>query len=447
MVFSSFTFVLLFLPLVLLLVRVLPAKGKLPFLLAVSLLFYGWGNPVWLPLLVYGILLNYFGGRWIGRCTSHRKTVLTLLIIANLIPLLYYKYAGLFTSTFTGITGIALSFEAPLLPAGISFFTFQGLSYLVDVYRGKVGVQKSPIAFGVYLSLFPQLVAGPIVRYEDMEEQLNSLPSVSDQEMLNGLKRFTIGFAKKILLADSMGRFCSLMQSDLTAAGFIGSWCYLIAFSFQIYFDFSGYSDMAIGLGRTMGFTWPENFRKPYRAASLTDFWRNWHITLTTWFKEYVYIPLGGSRKGVLRRDVNLLIVWALTGLWHGAGWHFMLWGLYFGVLLILEKRIFQTRFYQRIPLFLKTIGTYFLVLIGWGIFTGCDASFLQAALGGHGLISHQALLQVLSFLPTLLLCALAAFHKGIRLPAAKVVLPLLFILCLCVLAAQSYAPFVYFQF
>lgn len=446
MVFSSFTFILLFLPLVLILVRILLARGKLPFLLAASLLFYGWGNPAWLPLLVYGILLNYAGGLLLGRCRC-KKLLLAVLILANLAPLFYYKYAGLFVSTFSNITGIATAFQVPLLPAGISFFTFQGLSYLVDVYRGKVGIQKSPVAFGVYLSLFPQLVAGPIVRYEDMEAQLNRLPTLTDKDMLDGLKRFTVGFAKKILLADTMGRFCALMQKDPAAAGFLGSWFYLIAFSFQIYFDFAGYSDMAIGLGHCMGFRWPENFRKPYRASSLTDFWRNWHITLTTWFKEYVYIPLGGSHKGILRRDLNLLIVWALTGFWHGAGWHFMLWGLYFGVLLIAEKRLLKTAFYQRIPLLLRRAATYLMVLVGWGIFTGCDNAFITSALGGNGFISHQALVNLASYLPTILLCAVTAFAKPIRLPAKKVVLPLLFVLCLCVLAAQSYAPFVYFQF
>lgn len=447
MIFSSFTFLLLFMPIVLLLMRILPAKGKLPFLLAASLLFYGWGNPLWLPLLVYSILLNYMGGKCLGACCAHKKVYLFFLIILNLLPLLYYKYAALFVSAFTSIAGISNNFEAPLLPAGISFFTFQGLSYLVDVYRGKVKVQKSFVAFGVYLSLFPQLVAGPIVRYEDMEQQLAEPPFITDRQMLDGLKRFTVGLSKKMLLADSMGRMCTLLHQDTSSAGLLGAWTYLIVFSFQIYFDFSGYSDMAIGLGYAMGFRWPENFRKPYRTSSLTDFWRNWHITLTTWFKEYVYIPLGGSRQGKFRRDVNLLIVWALTGLWHGAGWHFLFWGLYFGVLLIVEKRILRKEWYLHIPVFIRRVATYIFVLIGWGIFTGCDIEFFRAALGLHGFISSSVLLQLSSFLPTLLLCGIAAFAPRIRILKYKVVLPLMFILCLCVLAAQSYTPFVYFQF
>lgn len=447
MVFSSFTFILLFLPIVLIGARVLPDKFRMSFLLTASLIFYGWGNPVWLPLLIFSIVLNYFGGMLIDRQKKHKKLLLAVIIILNLLPLMYYKYVGLFVSTFVDITGVPVPFESPLLPAGISFFTFQGLSYVVDVYWKKVKVQKSIIAFGTFLTLFPQLVAGPIVRYADMEEQLNNLPRLNDQDMLDGLKRFTLGLGKKLLLADSMGRFCNLMQQDAEQAGAIGSWFYLIAFSFQIYFDFSGYSDMAIGLGKTMGFCWPENFRKPYRASSLTDFWRNWHITLTTWFKEYVYIPLGGSHKGKIRRDVNLLIVWALTGIWHGAGWNFMLWGLYFGVLLMLEKRMLKMSFYHKIPQLVRRMMTYLIVLIGWGIFTGCDGAFVQSALGAYGWISYENLIALLSFLPTILLCGVVAFANEIRIPDKRVVIPAMFILCLCVLAAQSYAPFVYFQF
>jgi alginate O-acetyltransferase complex protein AlgI len=447
MVFCSFTFLLFFLPAVLIGHRFLPQKAKRPFLLLASLVFYSWGSPLWLLLLLYVMAVDYFGARIMDGCAKGKKPLLIGLVALNLLPLLYFKYAVFFRDTLAALTGVSIDMENPVLPAGISFFTFQGLSYLIDVYRKDAKVQRSFVLFGVYLSLFPQLVAGPIVRYTDLEAQLSAPAQVDEAAMRQGLCRFTVGLGKKLLLADAMGRFWAKMSLSLPAAGLTGAWLGLMAFSFQIFFDFSGYSDMALGLGKALGFTFPENFDRPYRSLSLTEFWRRWHMTLTTWFKEYVYIPLGGSRKGAVRRDINLMIVWMLTGLWHGAGWNFVLWGLYFGVLLILEKRFLLNRpGCQRIPSPLRQAGMYLLVLLGWGLFAG-KLNVFPAMAGLYGLGTAQTMLDCLSYLPMLLLCCAISFLPAVRLPGKRLAVPVLMILCLAALAAQGYAPFVYFQF
>ena len=450
MVFCSFTFLLLFMPLVLLLHRALPEQAKRPFLFAASLLFYGWGNPVWLLLLIYVMALDYAGALLMEKPKLHRKGVLAGLIALNLLPLFYFKYSGFFRDSWASLTGVYLNFTPPLLPAGISFFTFQGLSYLIDVYRGKVRVQRSFLLFGLYLSLFPQLVAGPIVRYADLEEQLISPPRVTDADMRAGLRRFLIGLSKKVLLADVMGQYWGKMNGSFESAGALGAWLGLMAFSFQIFFDFSGYSDMALGLGKAMGFTFCENFDRPYRSLSLTEFWRRWHMSLTGWFKEYVYIPLGGSHVSAWRRDLNVMIVWGLTGLWHGAGWHFVLWGLYFGVLLILEKRFLLGRpGFEKLPSWLRQALTYLIVLLGWGIFSG-KGELWGALIGLKGFCTPQGLLTTLNFLPMLALCAALSFLPALKRlpsPVRRLAAPALAVLCLAALASQGYAPFVYFQF
>ena len=447
MVFCSFTFLLFFLPAVLIGHRLMPVKARRPFLLAASLVFYAWGSPVWLLLLLYVMVLDYFGARLMTRCGAAKKGILAGLIVLNLLPLLYFKYAVFLRDSLAAVTGLTIQMEKPLLPAGISFFTFQGISYLIDVYRGDARMQRSFVLFGVYLSLFPQLVAGPIVRYIDLETQLSMPARVDPKEMRQGLARFVVGLSKKVLLADAMGRFWGKMSASLPEAGAIGAWLGLAAFSFQIFFDFSGYSDMALGIGRCLGFRFPENFDRPYRARSLTEFWRRWHMTLTVWFREYVYIPLGGNRRGEKRRDLNLLIVWALTGLWHGAGWNFILWGVYFGVLLILEKKfLLNSRRYQQLPEWLRQTGTYLLVLLGWGFFAGKWQVF-PAMIGLYGSVSPQALLDCLSYLPLLLLCMAIAFLPKIRIHGRRMLTLALLVLCLAALTAQGYAPFVYFQF
>ena len=437
-------------PAVLLIHRVLPDKAKRPFLFAASLLFYGWSSPVWLLLLFYVMAADYLGALCLTGSPARKKALLILFVALNLLPLLYFKYSAFFRDTLSSLTGVYLPFDTPALPVGISFFTFQGLSYLIDVYRGKVRVQRSFMLFGLYLSLFPQLVAGPIVRYADLEAQLAAPPRVTDVGMREGLRRFCTGLAKKVLLADAMGQLWGKMNASFPSAGLIGAWLGLMAFSFQIFFDFSGYSDMALGLGRALGFTFAENFDRPYRSLSLTEFWRRWHMSLTGWFKEYVYIPLGGSRKGAFRRDVNLMIVWALTGLWHGAGWNFVLWGLYFGVLLIIEKRwVYQKPWSERIPAFLRRGLTYLIVLLGWGIFSGKNGLW-GALIGRQGLGSAQALLDCAGFLPLLALCVLLSFlPTWRRVPEwlKRAAAPVFMLLCLAALASQGYAPFVYFQF
>ena len=446
MVFCSFTFLLFFLPAVLLGHRMLPEKARRPFLLAASLFFYAWGSPAWLLLLLYVMALDWGGALLLSRAGRGRKALLAALIALNLLPLAYFKYAGFLRDTLAAV-GLRLTFEDPLLPAGISFFTFQGMSYLVDVYRGDAAVQRRFVLFGVYLSLFPQLVAGPIVRYTDLEDQLARPAGASAAEIRQGLRRFIIGLAKKVLLADAMGRFWGKISASLPEAGALGAWLGLMAFSFQIFFDFSGYSDMALGLGKALGFTFPENFDRPYRARSLTEFWRRWHMSLTVWFREYVYIPLGGNRRGEGRRNLNLMIVWALTGLWHGAGWHFILWGVYFGALLILEKKCLLGRpWYDRLPGWLRQGLTYLAVLVGWGMFCGKWQVF-PAMLGLYGTAAPRMTLETLSFLPMLALCAAISFLPAVRLPGRRWAPPVLFVLCLAALAAQGYAPFVYFQF
>ena len=450
MIFSSFTFLLLFMPCVLLLYRVLPAGVRMPFLLAASLLFYGWGNPAWLLLILFSMVLNWGGVLLITRGGKKpSRAALAAMIVLNLLSLLWFKYAGFLADTWTRLTGISLDFTAPGLPAGISFFTFQAMSYVIDVYRGQAKPQKNFVTFSVYLSLFPQLVAGPIVRYTDLEAQLIARPKPEYPEMREGLRRFCTGLAKKVLLADAMGRLWGSINGNFAEAGALGAWVGLLAFSFQIFFDFSGYSDMAIGLCRCMGFRIPENFDRPYRARSLTDFWRRWHMTLTDWFRAYVYIPLGGSRRGRIRRDLNVLVVWALTGLWHGAGWNFVLWGLYFALLLIFEKRfLLKNRIWLKIPGWIRQLLTFLAVMLGWGLFSGFGSELWKALWGGYGGASAETVTRCAAYAPLLLLCAAVSFLPAPKnIPLRRFAAPVLMFLCLAALAAQGYAPFVYFQF
>ena len=449
MIFSSFTFLLFFMPLTILLYRVVPAKARMPLLLATSLLFYGWSNPLWLLLLFFSMLINWAGAQVMMRSGERSKAVFLICIVFNLLPLLFFKYAGFLRDTWNRLLPWQWSFTTPPLPAGISFFTFQAMSYLFDVYRGEAKVQRSFVTFSVYLSMFPQLVAGPIVRYTDLEAQLIAHPKPEASEMREGFRRFAVGLAKKVLLADTMGRLWSQMNGNFASAGALGAWVGLLAFSFQIFFDFSGYSDMAIGLGHMMGFTMPENFDRPYRARTLTEFWRRWHMTLTDWFKQYVYIPLGGSHVGRVRRDLNVLVVWALTGLWHGAGWNFVFWGLYFAVLLIVEKRwLLGSARWQKVPAFLRQALTFFMVYIGWGFFSGFGSDLWRAMLGANGFVSPEALLTCAAYAPMLLLCSALCFLPAVRrIPGRRFATPVLMLLCLAALAAQGYAPFVYFQF
>lgn len=474
MLFSSFLFLFWFLPAALLLYFVLPslvrhisggrvrARALLflrnAILLFLSLLFYGWGEPLYVFLMIATVVADYLFGLWVST-SSRPKAVLCLSIVFNLGLLFYFKYAAF----FFGIFGIDI--PVPRMPIGISFYTFQALSYVADVYFGRVRAERSVVAFGAYVSLFPQLIAGPIVRYSDVASELGDRRH-SVSHAAAGARCFIAGLCKKVLLANPAGAlFHSFAARGVGALSLSGAWLALVAFSLQIYFDFSGYSDMAVGLGRVFGFRFPENFRYPYTAVSFTDFWRRWHITLSSFFKEYVYIPLGGSRHGTLRTILNLFAVWLLTGLWHGAGWNFVLWGLYYFLLLVLEKFVLS-----RVPV--STPGacrralTLFGILFGWLLFAfdGSESyltfprlgSFLAAMLGKNGAFLDNDLFDLVRHLPFLLIAALgctplprkAFAHIYKKRGTFGVVLPILgLLLSLCYLADSSFNPFLYFRF
>lgn len=373
-------FLTIFLPIVFIAYCVIPEKFRNLFLFIASLVFYAWGEPVYIFIMLFSTVFDYVNGRLIEHfraAGSERgaKAVLVVSVVGNLGILGFFKYTDFFIETVNHLTGSAFSLLGLALPVGISFYTFQTMSYTIDVYRGDVRAQHNIITFGMYVCLFPQLIAGPIVRYKDIESEVDNR-SLNASEMALGLYRFSIGLAKKVLIANKAGdiyrEITSIHAENLTgAAVLISAVCYTI----QIYFDFSGYSDMAIGLGWIFGFHFPENFRYPYESRSITEFWRRWHMTLGTWFREYLYIPLGGNQKGLARQILNLLIVWTLTGFWHGASWNFVLWGLYYFVLLFIEK-VFMLRVWEKLPEklgFIRVIVTMALVVIGWILFSHTD--------------------------------------------------------------------------
>jgi len=410
-VFSNLIFLYLFLPACLIAYFACKdIKAKNIVLVTFSLLFYAWGEPLYILLLLASVGMNYGFGLWMGRCEKQeplRKWILTASVVLNLLGLVIFKYAGLLVSSFNALTGLELAVPQIALPIGISFFTFQAMTYVIDVYRQQVRVQKSALKFLLYISMFPQLIAGPIVRYADIEDQLDAR-GASLEEIFSGLVRFCIGLGKKILIADHAYTVCkALLDGGMENATFVGTWFGVLMFMFQIYFDFSGYSDMAIGLGKIFGFKYLENFRLPYMSLSITDFWRRWHISLSSFFRDYVYIPLGGNRK---HQMLNLFIVWSLTGLWHGASWNFLLWGLYFFVLLVLEKKYYG-RYKKVVPKAGRHAINLLLILIGWTIFYFTDFAQLGKAFaamigfGGGGFISTEAKIQLLNNLLLLLAC------------------------------------------
>jgi len=461
MLFSSNVFLFVFLPLVLISYYISPRWLRNPVLLLFSLLFYGWGEPVYLLLMIFVILMNYGFGLWIHHLRTREKDargILALSVVCNLLLLGYYKYTGFLLHSLSGIFPALENIQLPeiTLPIGISFYTFQSMSYVIDVYRQDAPVQRNPLDFGTYVALFPQLIAGPIVRYRDVALQM-----VSRRENLSafssGILLFIAGLAKKVLLANQMGSLWNLLRPE---PGTFAAWVGIIAYSFQIYFDFSGYSDMARGLGRMFGFEFLENFNYPYISQSITDFWRRWHISLSTWFREYVYIPLGGNRKGKVRNYVNLLTVWMLTGFWHGASWNFLLWGLYYALLLILEKA-FLLKLLNKLPAGLRLLYTLPLVILGWALFYFEDLGALGQFLGRMFTLaetSRTGLNLISAYLPLLIAAAIAStpLCKGLvsqsmhkvpvrygMLAAACAALAL----CVAALASQSYNPFIYFRF
>ena len=438
MLFSSNTFLFGFLPAVVVLYYLCPRRCRNVLLLVSSLIFYGWGEPKYVLLMLVSILLNYFCGLAAARQQSRQRStrgVLVLGVVLNLGMLGFFKYGKFFFGS---------AFPDIPLPIGISFYIFQAMSYLIDVCRREVEVQKNVLTFGTYVTLFPQLIAGPIVRYRDVAEMLESrrenLPQFS-----RGVQRFVVGLSKKVLLANTFGAAWNALQVTTgTAAAWLGLLCYTL----QIYFDFSGYSDMAIGLGQLFGFTFLENFNYPYISASITEFWRRWHISLSTWFKEYVYIPLGGNRKGLARQIFNILAVWLLTGLWHGASWNFVLWGGYYAALLILEK-CWLLKAGEKLPLVLRRMLTMVLVMLGWALFYFEDLGALGAFLGR--LFTAVPSAGIAFYLPVTALgclCATPAM-KRVKLPDGVrwVLCVVLLLLCVASLARQSYNPFIYFRF
>jgi alginate O-acetyltransferase complex protein AlgI len=476
MVFSSFLFLFRFLPAVLLIYYVAPRRFRNFILLAASLLFYAWGEPVYVVLLLFSSVLDYTMGRLIGHfrsaCrTTPAKICLAVSLCGNLLLLGVFKYADFLISTLNGITGMDVGLLELALPIGISFYTFQTLSYTIDVYRGKVAPQHNFITFASYVALFPQLIAGPIVRYQTVEQELSGRKE-NFSDFSGGVLRFVTGLAKKVLVANNVGALFSeiaaMSGAELSACT---AWLGVLAFTFQIYFDFSGYSDMAIGLGRMFGFHFLENFEHPYESESITEFWRRWHISLGTWFKEYVYIPLGGNRKGLGRQLFNIAIVWFLTGLWHGASWNFVLWGVYYGLLLVLEK-CFLLRVLERLPAIVRHIYTMVFVVGGWAFFCYSDLSFgadFVGALFGQAengvadsrflylLVTHLVLLLIAAVGSTTLpvhlatRCLRAIKTERTRRIVASCATGIFTLACLLLsiawLVSDSYNPFLYFRF
>lgn len=377
MVFSSLTFLFAFLPLTLIVYYLVPKKAKNVVILISGLVFYAWGEPIYVLAMIASTFIDYTAGIIISK-NDDKPKIRTLCLIVSLVMNLgllgTFKYLGFLINSANAWFGLSIPNPNLPLPIGISFFTFQSMSYTIDLYRRNIKVQKNPVSFIAFVTLFPQIVAGPIVRYEDIQNEIDNR-TVTEKMVADGIGRFIIGLGKKVLIANNIGvlwdQIKAMDYGELSAAA---AWLGILAFTFQIYFDFSGYSDMAIGLGKMMGFTFPENFNYPYMSHSISEFWRRWHMTLGAWFKSYIYIPLGGNRKGTARTVLNLLIVWTVTGIWHGASWNFMLWGAYFGVLIVLE-RLFLGKWLEKIPAFFSWLYTFVLVVFGWIMFDGVDAS------------------------------------------------------------------------
>lgn len=380
MVFSSLTFLFAFLPIVFIIYYAVPQKAKNVVILVSGLLFYAWGEPIYVLAMILSTFIDYTAGRIIDKYDDKPK-IRTICLIVSLVMniglLGTFKYLGFLINSVNGWFGLSIPNPNLPLPIGISFFTFQSMSYTIDLYRRNIKVQKSAVNFIAFVTLFPQIVAGPIVRYEDVQNELE-YRSITEKMLGDGISRFITGLGKKVLIANNIGMLWTQVKGmDYGELSAVTAWLGILAFTFQIYFDFSGYSDMAIGLGKMMGFNFPENFNYPYMSHSISEFWRRWHMTLGAWFKSYIYIPLGGNRKGLPRTIVNLLIVWAITGIWHGASWNFMLWGVYFGVLIILE-RLFMGKVLEKIPSFFSWLYTFVLVVFGWVMFEAVDTSIVN---------------------------------------------------------------------
>ena len=461
MLFSSVTFLYYFLPAVLILYFLVPRFLKNAVLLISSLVFYGWGEPKLLGLMIFTILMFYFCGLMIGRSQTQKtkKLWLTVSIVISIGLLGLFKYADFFIDSFNAVTGLSVPLLRLALPVGISFYTFQSLSYTIDVYRGNVPAQKNPVSFGAYVALFPQLIAGPIVRYVDVARELNERQH-SWEDFCLGLRRFLVGLGKKILIADNFALLMKLFRES-EGKSVLFYWLYAVAFMLNIYFDFSGYSDMAIGLGRIFGFRFIENFNYPYLSKSVTEFWRRWHMSLGSWFRDYIYIPMGGNRVSKSRWVFNILTVWMLTGLWHGAAWNFVLWGLLFGILLMIEKWVPAI---QKLPVWLRHGYVLLIVCLSFVLFNADSLSQALSDMGGMfgfagvPLVNGESLYYLRSYAP-LFLMGIVGATPIVRDTARKVaekpwgaipevlLMALLLIVCSAYLVDGSFSPFLYFRF
>ena len=465
MLFTSISFLYYFLPALIIIYFITPKKYKNIILLIASLLFYLYGEPKYVFLMIAEIIIAYIGAILIDKYKNQSKNILITTLFIHVFLLIIFKYTDFIIQTINDISNANIKLLNIALPIGISFYTFQIISYVIDVYNGKVKVQKNIINLATYVSLFPQLVAGPIVRYQTVEKELDDRVH-SFNNFAYGIRRFSIGLAKKVLIANALGELCNKAFA-LNETTVIFYWIFGISYMLQLYFDFSAYSDMAIGLGRIFGFNFPENFNYPYISKSITEFWRRWHISLSTWFKDYVYIPLGGNRDGKYKQIRNILIVWLLTGIWHGANWTFLIWGLLFGIILIIEK-IFLNKFMEKLPSFIRRIYVLFIVMILFIIF---NSDNMQVALtnikglfgmNGEVFINDYTLHYLKSYLPILIIALFGAtpFIKTLidKLRKNKYVNniinflePILIVMILFVVTSylidNSYNPFLYFRF
>ncbi len=477
MLFSSLTFIFIFLPLVLGIYFISKDKYKNTILLVFSLFFYAWGEPKYIILMIFSIIFNYFFGLLIDKYRTNKKLSVALLIFdiaINLLMLVMFKYSNFLVNTINdifnlNITSISIFNKDILkltLPIGISFYTFQMLSYIIDLYKGEVKVQKNILSLGTYIAFFPQLIAGPIVRYETIENELKNRTHTFNKFVF-GLKRFIIGLGKKVILANNLAFVADQIidSGNISNYGTIIVWIAMFAYTLQIYYDFSGYSDMAIGLGKMFGFTFLENFNYPYISKSITDFWRRWHISLSSWFRDYVYIPLGGNRVKKSRWVFNIMVVWMLTGLWHGASWNFVLWGLYFGIILLIEK-FFLHKILDKLPNILRWLYSMILIIVGWTIFRNEDITLVLDLLKKMFIFEktnwldfirmNYHLINYVLYFVLGIICMFPFFGKfieknqkkeGIMHFLSNAFILFIFVLCILFLIKSSYNPFIYFRF
>lgn len=475
MVFSSLLFLFRFLPIVLLLYFMAPGKLKNLVLFLMSLIFYAWGEPVYVVLMLFSTVVDYVHGMLVHNfllkgCRTRARLAVASSVVINLLLLCFFKYSDFLINNINVLFNMSIKPLNLGLPIGISFYTFQTMSYTIDVYRGDARVQKNIISFGTYVALFPQLIAGPIVQYKTVDEQLNNR-KVTTEGFAYGIRRFVTGLGKKVLLANNIGLLWDNISTAISYGDSISvltAWIGAVAYAFQIYFDFSGYSDMAIGLGAMFGFRFNENFNYPYEALSITEFWRRWHISLGTWFKEYVYIPLGGNRVGRTKQIRNILIVWTLTGIWHGASWNFCIWGIYFGVILIIEK-LWLNKYLNRLPAAARHIYTMFLVLVSWVIFafdsmdTGIIYIKSMFGIGASGILDTSGMYILNSYKILLLILVLACTHypaficgkiiercgreSVLSAILTNAVIIAVFVMSVAFIVDASYNPFLYFRF